>query len=51
LGLICGGCCGTTPAHIKLVAEALKGIEPKKREAFGRKPTAANAMVSSLYSR
>ena len=36
--------------HIKLVAEALRGVMPKKREAFGRKPTASNAMVSSLYS-
>jgi 5-methyltetrahydrofolate--homocysteine methyltransferase len=47
---IAGGCCGTTPAHIKVVADALRGIMPKQREAFGRKPTAANAMVSSLYS-
>jgi 5-methyltetrahydrofolate--homocysteine methyltransferase len=47
---IAGGCCGTTPAHIKLVAEALRGLTPKRREAFGRKPTAPNAMVASLYS-
>ncbi|MBQ0074251.1 MAG: methionine synthase [Prevotella sp.] len=26
---IYGGCCGTTPAHIKAVAEALKGIKPR----------------------
>lgn len=25
-----GGCCGTTPAHIKAFAEALKGIAPRK---------------------
>jgi len=25
-----GGCCGTTPAHIRAVAEALKGIKPRK---------------------
>ncbi|HUO07645.1 MAG TPA: methionine synthase [Phycisphaerae bacterium] len=47
---IAGGCCGTTPAHIKLVAEALKDIQPVKREAFGRKIVASTAMVSSLYS-
>jgi 5-methyltetrahydrofolate--homocysteine methyltransferase len=47
---IAGGCCGTTPAHIKLVAEALKGVKPKARDVFGRKPTAATAQVSSLYS-
>ncbi|HEU4684115.1 MAG TPA: methionine synthase [Nitrospira sp.] len=27
---IVGGCCGTTPAHIKLIAEAVRGIEPRK---------------------
>jgi len=26
---IAGGCCGTTPAHIKAIAEALKGILPR----------------------
>jgi 5-methyltetrahydrofolate--homocysteine methyltransferase len=25
-----GGCCGTTPDHIKLIAEAVKGIAPRK---------------------
>ena len=24
-----GGCCGTTPAHIKAIAEAVAGIEPR----------------------
>jgi 5-methyltetrahydrofolate--homocysteine methyltransferase len=47
---IAGGCCGTTPAHIQLVAEALEGVQPKRRQAFGRKPTAETAAVSSLYS-
>src|SRR5215813_2074500 len=28
---IVGGCCGTTPAHLKLVVEAMKGITPKSR--------------------
>ncbi len=28
---IVGGCCGTTPAHLKLVVEAMKGIAPKQR--------------------
>ena len=27
---ILGGCCGTTPEHIKAVREALKGVEPLK---------------------
>jgi len=26
---IAGGCCGTTPAHIKAIAEALKGVPPR----------------------
>ena len=31
LGLvnIVGGCCGTTPAHIKAVADAVKGLKPR----------------------
>lgn len=27
---IVGGCCGTTPLHIKKMAEAVKGIEPRQ---------------------
>ncbi len=27
---IAGGCCGTTPAHIKAIAEALKDVAPRK---------------------
>ncbi len=27
---ILGGCCGTTPAHIKAIAEAVEGIAPRK---------------------
>ncbi|NVJ93554.1 MAG: homocysteine S-methyltransferase family protein [Methylocystaceae bacterium] len=27
---IVGGCCGTSPAHIKIIAEAVAGIEPRK---------------------
>jgi 5-methyltetrahydrofolate--homocysteine methyltransferase len=30
---IVGGCCGTTPAHLKLVVEAMQRIAPKRREA------------------
>jgi 5-methyltetrahydrofolate--homocysteine methyltransferase len=26
---IVGGCCGTTPAHIKLIAESVRGISPR----------------------
>ena len=27
---IVGGCCGTTPAHIKAIADAVGGIAPRK---------------------
>src|SRR5437868_7532161 len=29
---IVGGCCGTTPAHLKAVVEAVKGVTPLKRD-------------------
>jgi 5-methyltetrahydrofolate--homocysteine methyltransferase len=29
---IVGGCCGTTPAHIRALTEALRGVRPAKRE-------------------
>ena len=29
---IVGGCCGTTPAHLKLVVEAMQRISPRSRE-------------------
>ncbi len=28
---IVGGCCGTTPDHIKAMAEAVKGLKPRKK--------------------
>ncbi len=30
---VVGGCCGTTPAHLKLVVDAMQRITPKAREA------------------
>jgi len=32
---IAGGCCGTTPEHIRALAEALKGIPPRRPPAEG----------------
>ena len=29
-----GGCCGTTPAHIKAIADAVKGIKPRQWHAL-----------------
>ena len=41
---IVGGCCGTTPEHLKAVVDAVSGIEPARREV---KPVAA---ASSAYT-
>jgi 5-methyltetrahydrofolate--homocysteine methyltransferase len=29
---IVGGCCGTTPAHLRIVVEAIKNVAPKRRD-------------------
>jgi 5-methyltetrahydrofolate--homocysteine methyltransferase len=41
---IVGGCCGTTPEHLKAVVDALSGVEPAKREVK------ATAAASSAYT-
>jgi 5-methyltetrahydrofolate--homocysteine methyltransferase len=41
---IVGGCCGTTPEHLKAVVDAVSGVEPARREV---KPVAA---ASSAYT-
>jgi len=41
---IVGGCCGTTPEHLKAVVDAVSSVEPAKRDV---KPTAA---ASSAYT-
>lgn len=41
---VVGGCCGTTPEHLKAVVDAVSGLEPAKREV---KPIAA---ASSAYT-
>ena len=33
---IVGGCCGTTPAHIKAISEAVKGVAPHQRNKSSR---------------
>jgi 5-methyltetrahydrofolate--homocysteine methyltransferase len=30
---VVGGCCGTTPAHIRAIAEAVRGLVPRQRPA------------------
>jgi 5-methyltetrahydrofolate--homocysteine methyltransferase len=39
---VVGGCCGTTPAHIKVVAETCANLEPARREVLVT-PAAASA--------
>ena len=41
---IVGGCCGTTPDHLKAVVDAVSGVEPARREV---KPAGA---ASSAYT-
>src|SRR5579862_2759078 len=41
---IVGGCCGTTPEHLKAVVDAVSGVEPAKREVK------AIAAASSAYT-
>ena len=41
---IVGGCCGTTPAHLKAVVDAVRGLSPAPRKAE------LEPSVSSIYS-
>jgi homocysteine S-methyltransferase len=41
-----GGCCGTTPAHIKLIADALRMLNPRTQKVTV--PDAAKVSVSDL---
>ena len=43
---IVGGCCGTTPAHLKAVVEAVSGVEPAKRDV--KRAGAASSAYTSV---
>ncbi len=45
---IVGGCCGTTPAHLKLVVEAMQRISPKRRDA-NLTPAASSIYIQQPY--
>ena len=45
---IVGGCCGTTPAHIKAIAEAVKGIDTRKLSSGNGNSTDRTLKVSGL---
>ncbi|MBV9956879.1 MAG: bifunctional homocysteine S-methyltransferase/methylenetetrahydrofolate reductase [Acidobacteria bacterium] len=34
-----GGCCGTTPAHIKLISDAVRAVSPRKQQAVTASPS------------
>ncbi len=45
---IVGGCCGTMPAHLKAVVEAVSNLEPKKR-AIENVPAASSLFIQQPY--
>ena len=45
---IVGGCCGTTPAHLKLVVEAMQRITPKQRDSK-LVPAASSIYIQQPY--
>ena len=45
---IVGGCCGTTPAHLRLVVEAMQRITPKRRHATTL-PAASSIYLQQPY--
>src|SRR3989454_1010149 len=45
---IVGGCCGTTPAHLHAVVEAVKGVKPLSR-AVKRLPAASSNFIQQPY--
>ncbi|HEY0407943.1 MAG TPA: homocysteine S-methyltransferase family protein, partial [Pyrinomonadaceae bacterium] len=45
---IVGGCCGTTPAHLKAIAAAVEGITPLKRDAH-LAPSASSIFFQQPY--
>jgi 5-methyltetrahydrofolate--homocysteine methyltransferase len=45
---IVGGCCGTMPAHLKQVVEAMRGISPKERNAK-LVPAASSIYIQQPY--
>ena len=45
---IVGGCCGTTPAHLKAVVEAVKDVTPLKRDV-PRTPASSSIFIQQPY--
>ncbi|HLL76307.1 MAG TPA: methionine synthase [Pyrinomonadaceae bacterium] len=45
---VVGGCCGTTPAHLKMVVEAMQSVTPKRRDAR-LVPSASSIYIQQPY--
>src|SRR6266446_924361 len=45
---IVGGCCGTTPAHLKAVVEAVKDVAPQKRNVL-QTPACSSIFIQQPY--
>ena len=43
-----GGCCGTTPAHIKVLADAIRSVSPRQTQVFVEKSTESLARVEDM---
>src|SRR5213078_3625795 len=43
-----GGCCGTTPDHIRLIAQALRGCNPRQTQSAIRNPQSAVLQLAGL---
>jgi len=43
-----GGCCGTTPTHIKLIAEAIRSVSPRQSISEARKESAHVAELTPI---
>lgn len=50
---LAGGCCGTTPEHIRAICDAVKGVPPRQLVKNGQYPALAGAepMVVETYNK
>jgi len=48
---ILGGCCGTTPAHVRAMAEAVKSLKPAKHHASGSGGSSERETVAGRAAR
>ena len=46
---VVGGCCGTTPAHIKAIAEAVKGVQARGSGTSCRRRCDSRGMEAASF--